>query len=110
MSDQEDIRDCSIAAVCITAAIVIGIWAIGWIGSGIGQWWQYATYVSPEQKAEARAEEEAWAKDARNPAVAGQACIDAGGVPKYSNWDGDVTSCTIVRTPISTNPKKESIR
>lgn len=86
-----------IATILIVVAVGAGLWIAGQAIGGVGNWWHGITSVSPEEQAKrdaaAKAADEAWAKDPRNPKVAGQACLDAGGIPDYSAWDGDVKAC-----------------
>lgn len=85
------------ATLMIVAAVILAGWCTVFVFKGIGNWWHSVTYDSPEEKAQqeakSKAYDEAWAKDPRNPKVAGQACLDAGGIPDYSSWDGDVKAC-----------------
>ena len=84
-------------ALMAIAAVVIAGWLVIQVCTGIGNWWHGITYTSPEERAATAAAEkqaaEEWAKDPRNPKVAGQKCLDLGGIPDYSSWDGDVKSC-----------------
>lgn len=86
-----------IATLLIVLAIGAGLWIAGQAIGGVGNWWHSITYESPEEKAKdaaaAQAAADEWAKDPRNPKVAGQKCLDLGGVPDYSAWDGDVKAC-----------------
>lgn len=98
MSDEtKDALGFAFAFLAITAGIVIGVWFAGQVIGAVGSWWSSVTYVSPEERAKRDAEhrqaDEEWAKDPRNPKVTGQACLDAGGIPDYSAWDGDVKAC-----------------
>jgi len=78
-------------------AVGLGIWIGGKAICGVGHWWHSVTYSTPEEQAQqdarAKAAADEWAKDPRNPKVAGQKCLDLGGIPDYSAWDGDVKAC-----------------
>lgn len=86
-----------LAAIFIVIAIGAGIWVAGQAIGGVGNWWSSIHYTSPEEQAQRAATQKAyddeWAKDPRNPKVAGQKCLDLGGIPDYSAWDGDVKEC-----------------
>ena len=87
----------AIGVLVMVAAGALVVWTASFVINGVGSWWYSITYVSPEEQARREAayaeQEEAWAKDPRNPKVAGQKCLDLGGVPDYSAWDGDVKAC-----------------
>lgn len=98
------------ALLALAAIAIIGIWLL--IGvwnittgtfNGIGNWWHTVTTVTPEEQAEIDKANAEWAKDPRNPKVVGQKCIDAGGIPDYSAWDGDVKECKGVGNNKSVN-------
>lgn len=95
----------AIAIIAIVAWwLLMGAWGMM---QGVGNWWHDVTTQTAEEKAasdKAYAEAEAeWAKDPRNPKVVGQKCIDAGGIPDYSAWDGDVKECKGVGNNKSVN-------
>lgn len=81
------------AALGVTAIIAVFVW-----GVCVGMWngLQREFTITSEEQSKIDKDNEAWSKDARNPKVAGQACIDRGGVPRYSNWDGEVFECNII--------------
>lgn len=101
MSNTKDAMRYGVSALCIVLAIGAGIWIAGKTITGVGNWFYSSTYGSPEERAkqaqEEKADKEAWKTDPRNPKVAGQACLDAGGVPSYSGWDGELTDCKIIQ-------------
>lgn len=86
-----------IATIMIVFAIGCGIWVAGKTIGGIGNWWHSINKTSPEEQAQRdaayKASAEAWAKDPTNPKVVAQKCLDNGGTPTFSAWDGRVTSC-----------------
>jgi hypothetical protein len=61
--------------------------------SGVRNWAHSITTTSPEEQAAIKQADEEWANDPTNPAVVGQKCLDRGGTPIYSAWDGRVKSC-----------------
>lgn len=81
-----------VLAVAIAAVWVIGTFAWG-LSVGIWNGMQSELTVSPEEKAQIEKAAKDWETDPRNPKVAGQKCLDLGGVPDYSAWDGDVKAC-----------------
>lgn len=95
-NDAKDALVYSFAAILVAVAIGIGIWVVGFTLNGIGNWWGGITkpYVlTPEDRAQNAKRDAEWAKDPRNPKVQGQKCLDLGGVPDFSAWDGDVKAC-----------------
>lgn len=86
-----------LSAILIVFAIGSGIWVTGKAIGGIGHWWHSITTTSPEEQAKLDARNKAadaeWAKDPTNPQVIAQKCLDRGGTPTFSAWDGRVTSC-----------------
>lgn len=75
----------------------VAIWGMIALFGAVGSWWHSITYVSPEEQAAQderwRKAREEWAKDPTNPDVIAQACIDRGGTPITSWWDGRVVRC-----------------
>lgn len=67
-------------------SLCVGMW------SGI----QATFTITSEERAQIEKENKEWETDARNPKVAGKACIDRGGIPRYSNWDGEVFRCDVI--------------
>ncbi len=82
-------------------AAVAGIALAGWvcvlIASTVGAWWSGLWHVDEQEREEfetaAKKREANWSRDPRNPKVAGQKCLDLGGVPRYSAWTGQVVEC-----------------
>lgn len=58
---------------------------------GVVHSWQSG--ITTSTPAEQKAEADAWSKDPTNPKVVAQKCLDHGGTPTFSAWDGRVTSC-----------------
>lgn len=92
----------NVLAVCVSIAAIIGVIFIAilfvqWSFRGVGNWWHTTTSKTPEeQKAYDKAVEEAteeWKTNPQNPEYVGKLCLERGGIPTYSNWDGEVTSC-----------------
>lgn len=79
-------------ALSIAAIIAVFVW-----GVCVGMWngMQAEFTITPEEQAKIDQSNKDWETDARNPKVAGKACIDKGGIPRYSNWDGEVFDCII---------------
>lgn len=79
----------------VAGIVVIGICAwlfisfCGWVGRGLHNF----TTISPQEQASIDKANKEWETDPRNPKVVGQKCLDLGGVPDYSSWDGDVKAC-----------------
>lgn len=99
---SDDAKDTLATGAGILMAVV-GIAIAGWIViqacAGIGSWFKDHPIVTLPSAEEQKKADEEWSKDPRNPKVAGQACIDRGGIPRYSNWDGEVFRCDIIETP-----------
>jgi hypothetical protein len=88
----------TVIGACIAiAAVLLVVWGallfLGFLGNGIRDSWNAMTHMTPEQKAAQEKRQKEWETDPRNPKVAGQKCLDLGGVPDYSAWDGDVKEC-----------------
>lgn len=81
------------AFLAVVIAIGLAVIVIGWILGGIGNFFKSATEVSPETKAAIEQQDKEWTTNPKNPRVAGQKCLDAGGFPKYSAWDGRFLEC-----------------
>lgn len=77
----------SIIAV-IVGIVLFGVWSISSIGT-----WYNNTVNSPEAKAAQEKADAEWKMSPKNPEVAGQKCLDSGGYPKYSAWDGRFLEC-----------------
>ena len=96
MTPRMIIKQVAIMLVVITAGVLICLGS-GWIAIGIGRGlastWHNITTVSPEERQAAEAAEAAWATSPENPKVIAQKCLDRGGIPTFSAWDGRVTSC-----------------
>jgi hypothetical protein len=81
--------------LALGVAFIIGAFVWG-LGVGMYNGVVKSFEVTPEEKARIEKENKDWETDARNPKIAGQACIDKGGIPRYSNWDGEVFRCDII--------------
>jgi len=92
-NEAKDALGFSVAFVGIVLAIGLVVIVIGWILGGIGKWWSEVTATTPEQEAYYEQQEKEWATDPKNPKVAGKKCLDDGGYPKYSAWDGRFLEC-----------------
>lgn len=96
MSKWKIITELALYLVCLVFIVLFCflIIKLSFAGaSGIRNWWHNETTTSPEEQAEIDKANAEWAKDPRNPKFVGQKCIDAGGIPNYSAWDGDVKEC-----------------
>lgn len=84
-------------ALAAAAGVVFIIGTFVW-GLCVGMWngMQAGFTITPEEQAKIDRADKDWETDARNPKVAGKACIDKGGIPRYSNWDGEVFRCDII--------------
>lgn len=76
------------AIAAATGVVLLIIWGINSIGS-----WYNSTVNSPEAKAAQEKADAEWKTSPKNPEVAGQKCLDSGGYPKYSAWDGRFLEC-----------------
>lgn len=90
--DRVDGFDIALGAFGIAGAIV-AIWIVIQLLTGLGGWWHDINTVSPERQQEIDRQAEEWKKSPMNPKVAGQKCLDAGGYPVYSAWDGRFDKC-----------------
>lgn len=94
MSDEaKDALGFAAAFIGIVVAIGIAVIVIGWVLGSIGNFFKSATEVTPEQRAAIEQSEKEWQTSPKNPKVAGQKCLDSGGFPKYSAWDGRFLEC-----------------
>lgn len=92
-----NIKDKSIEVLCAVAAmlsivglIVLVIWLLSFPFNAIGSWWNNSI---AESNKVTEAQEKEWATHPKNPKVVGQKCIDSGGFPTYSAWDGRFLEC-----------------
>lgn len=86
----------TLAVACILAVVFvlnICLAGISWVVGGIGNAWNDATTLSTEERMQIERANAEWAKDPTNPAVVGKNCMDKGGTPVYSAWDGRVKEC-----------------
>lgn len=88
--ESSDMLANGIGILCTVAAVIGAIWFVAW---GTGKIIHSMTYVSPETAAQIEQENKEWETDPRNPKVAGQYCLDRGGIPTYSAWDGRLKDC-----------------
>lgn len=87
MSDgAKDAIGWGVGSLLVVAALLIGLWGAGWVFHNIGQWWKDVTYISPETKANWKAEADAWSKDPLNPDNIKKKCLDDGGYPGSDGW------------------------
>lgn len=91
--EAQDALAFTAAFIGIVIAIGASVIIIGWVLGSVGKWWSDVSTVTPEQKAEYEKQDKEWASDPKNPKVAGQKCLDSGGYPKYSAWDGRFLEC-----------------
>ncbi|BAS17610.1 hypothetical protein AHiyo8_59130 [Arthrobacter sp. Hiyo8] len=91
-NDKFDGFDIAVAAFGIAGAVVVGYVVIHLL-MGFGGWWNGLWTVTPKDTAYAEQQQKDWAKDPANPSVAGQKCLDMGGYPQYSAWDGRFLDC-----------------
>lgn len=94
--DREQLGDAILAIlglIAIATAVVVAVLVIIWFCRGIQRSWTSAMTIDPQEQAEIDKANAEWEKDPRNPKVVGQKCLDMGGIPDYSAWDGDVKAC-----------------
>lgn len=87
---SSDVKDFMAFTGCLVAIVlVVGavIWGIGWAWANTTEWFEDHPVITVNEDAAK------WKSDPRNPAVAGQRCLDSGGYPKYSAWDGRFLDC-----------------
>ena len=82
--------------IAITIAVLVCLLIVK-VSLGAYNWVHDGVTTSPQERAaldkEYAAEEAAWAKDPTNPKVVAQKCLDKGGTPIISSWDGHVKEC-----------------
>ncbi len=92
MSKSKEVFEFAGGLIVVTTAVLFCILIVKMsmgLYHGIVKGWQSAQ--SHSSAAQQKAKDEAWAKDPTNPKVVAQKCLDAGGYPKVSSWDGSVT-------------------
>lgn len=88
----------ALLAGALAVAVCVGVFfacllIVKWVGGGIGNWWNSATSVSPEQQARWDKEAEEYKSSPLNPENIAKHCMEQGGVPITSAWDGRVKEC-----------------
>ena len=82
----------TILAFVVTAILCLAILGlVMWMTRGVINWIRSATTVTQEEADAKRKSDELWAKNPLNPDLIAQKCLDAGGYPKRSSWDGSIS-------------------
>lgn len=76
--------------IAILGCLLIVKMSLGLYHATVHAWQSIQSHPTLTQQ---KAAAEARAKDPTNPKVIAQKCLDHGGTPTFSAWDGRVTSC-----------------
>jgi len=85
----------AIAFIVLATGIIclLVLWGVVSVTRGTTHWIHDAVTISPQEQATIDAKAAEWAKDPTNPDVIAQKCLDRGGTPIISSWDGSVKRC-----------------